>query len=169
MENKLANELEFINNKHNDISSVLLGQYCEVHCYLSKEEEEMHQSTMKVEMTHCDLKERFKETLLPCIIENMPPSLLQEMINDQESIDESSSSDEFSNDNLDSMSLTRSEKEILHERKENETQKAFRDIEIAFFRMTLNAMILTLNIINNTMVKGSAVFQVASSVEFYEK
>ena len=63
----------------------------------------------------------------------MPPSLLQEMTNNQENIDETSCSDELSNDSLDSMSLTRSEKEILYERKTSETRKAFCDIEIASF------------------------------------
>ena len=52
---------------------------------------------MKVEMAHCNVKEIFKEkeALLSCIIENMPSSLLQEIICDQENTDKSSSNNEL--------------------------------------------------------------------------
>ena len=57
---------------------------------------------------------------LPCIIKNMPPSLLQEILDDQKDANKSSRSIE---ELKDSISLTMSKKEMLHEREEKQTQK----------------------------------------------
>ena len=44
----MLNELELINEKCNDIANALLSQFYEVCMRLSQEQEEMHQSMLKL-------------------------------------------------------------------------------------------------------------------------
>ena len=63
----------------------------------------------------------------------MPPSIIQAIL-DQETTNKSISSNDSTNNKLDSVSLTMSEREILCVRQENEIRKrVFRDIEITSF------------------------------------
>jgi len=55
-------------------------------------------------------------SMLPYIIENMLLSFLQEIMDDQKNMDESSSSIKLLNKRSDSRSLTISERDILYER-----------------------------------------------------
>ena len=74
-----------------------------------------------------------KKNRILYIIENMPSSIIQAIL-DQEDTDKSISSNDSTNSRLDSISLTTSEREILYARQENKIQKkVFSDIEIASF------------------------------------
>ena len=74
-----------------------------------------------------------KKNRIPYIIENMLPSLMKAIL-DQETTNKSISSNDSTNDKSDSVSLTMSEREILYIRQENKIRKkVFKNIKIMSF------------------------------------
>ena len=55
------NELESINEEIDDITSVLLGQYCVSYAKTSEYLEDAVHALDRLDAEHCGLKERFKE------------------------------------------------------------------------------------------------------------